>query len=140
MVDLREPKTDPGLSAESVSDLIQKASRQTAELVKQEMQLAQLEVKAKGRQFGVGARMFGVAGLLAFYGVAVLIAAAVLGLAEAVDPWLSALIIGGVLVVVAAIVGLVAKGKTSEAMPPKPEKAIASVQDDVEHMKEQATR
>lgn len=140
MADVREPKADPGLSADSVSELVQRATRQTAELVKQEMKLAQLEVKEKGKQVGIGAGMFGAAGVLAFYGGAVLIAAAVLGLAEAVDAWLSALIIGAVLLAVAGIVGLVAKGKTAEGMPPKPEKAMASVQDDVDHIKEKAAR
>ncbi len=123
-----------------MSDLVQRASRQTAELVKQEMQLAQLEVKEKGKQVGIGAGMFGAAGVLAFYGGGVLIAAAVMGLAEAVAPWLSALIIGAVLLVVAGIVGLMGKKKTSEGLPPKPEKAMASVHDDVDHIKEQAAR
>lgn len=142
MVDLREPKA-VGATAhtdESVAELVQRASRQTADLVRQEMQLAQLELKQKGKQAGIGAGMFGAAGLIAFYGVATLIAAAVLGLSEVLEPWLSALLIGGVLLIVAAVVGAVAKGKTDEAMPPKPEKAMASVHDDVEHLKEQATR
>lgn len=141
MVDVsHEPGSGPRLSDESVGELVQRASRQTAELMKQEMQLAQLELKQKGRRFGVGAGMFGAAGIIAFYGGAVLVAAAVLGLAEALAPWLSALVVGGALLVVAALAATVAKAKTSEALPAKPERAAESVQDDIEHIKEQAQR
>lgn len=141
MVDLREPKVGTTTtSEESVAELVQRASRQTADLVRQEMQLAQVELKQKGKQVGIGAGMFGAAGLIAFYGGGALIAAAVLGLSEAVAPWLAALIVGAILLVVAAVVGMVAKGKTGDAMPPKPEQAMESVHDDVEHLKEQAAR
>lgn len=128
------------LTDESVGELVQRASRQTADLVRKELQLAQLELKEKGRTAGVGLGMFGAAGLIAFYGVAVLIAAAVLGLATVVEPWLAALIVGAVLLAVAGVVAMVGKGRTEEAMPAKPEKAMASVHDDVEHIKEQAAR
>ena len=84
--------------------------------------------------------MFGAAGLVAFDGLAALVAAAVLGLSEAVDPWLAAVIVGGALLVVAGIVALVAKSRTREALPAKPEQAMESVHDDVEHIKEQAAR
>ena len=140
MIDLRHDTETKRLSDESVGELVQRASRQTAELVRQEMQLAQLELKEKGRQVGVGAGMFGAAGVIAFYGGAVLIAAAVLGLAEAVDAWLAALIVGAVLLAVAGVVAMVAKGKTSEALPAKPEAAMESVHEDIEHLKEQAQR
>lgn len=142
MVDLREPKTVSATAPtdESVAELVQRASRQTADLMRQEMKLAQIELKQKGKRAGIGAGMFGAAGLIAFYGVAALIAAAVLGLAVVVEPWAAALIVGAALLVVAAVVAAVAKGKTDDALPPKPEKAMASIQDDVEHLKEQATR
>jgi membrane protein len=141
MVDLRDhPEGQAPLSEASVSELVQRASQQTAELVRQEMQLAQAELKQKGRQAGIGAGMFGAAGLIAFFGLAALVAAAILGLSEAVDPWLAAIIVGAVLLVVAGIVALVAKNRTQEALPAKPEQAMASVHDDVEHIKEQAAR
>ena len=63
-----------------------------------------------------------------------------LGLAEAVEPWLSALIIGIALLVIAAIVGLIGRKTTADALPPKPEETMASVHDDLEHLKEQTSR
>jgi membrane protein len=141
MVDLREPTT--GMRApsdEPVAELMQRAARQTADLVRQELHLAQVELKQKGRRAGIGAGVFGAAGVIAFLGAATLVAAAVLGLANAVTAWLAALIVGGGLLVVAAIVGMVGKRQATKAMPPTPDRAMESIHDDVEHLKEQASR
>lgn len=128
------------LDDESVAELVKRAATQTAELVRKEIQLGQVELKDKGRRAGKGVGLLGAAGLIAFYGGAALVAAAVLGLAEAVEPWLSALIIGIALLVVAAVVGLVGRKTTTDALPPKPEQTMASVHDDLEHLKEQTSR
>lgn len=140
MTDMQHPRVEQTLSDESVGELVKRAASQTAELVRKEIQLGQLEIKDKGRRAGKGVGLLGGAGLVAFYGGAALIAAAVLGLAEAVDPWLSALIVGLILLVIAAVVGLVGKKTTTEALPPKPEQTMASVHDDIEHVKEQTSR
>jgi uncharacterized membrane protein YqjE len=140
MTDMQHPHAGQTLSDESVAELVKRAASQTAELVRKEIQLGQLELKDKGRRAGKGVGLLGGAGVVAFYGGAALVAAAVLGLAEAVDPWLSALIIGVALLVVAAVLGLVGKKTTTEALPPKPEQTMASVHDDVEHVKEQTSR
>ena len=140
MTDMQHPRVEQTLSDESVGELVKRAASQTAELVRKEIQLGQLEIKDTGRRAGKGVGLLGGAGLVAFYGGAALIAAAVLGLAEAVDPWLSALIVGLILLVIAAVVGLVGKKTTTEALPPKPEQTMASVHDDIEHVKEQTSR
>ena len=137
---MQHPHAEPVLSDESVAELVKRAASQTAELVRKEMQLGQLELKDKGRRAGKGVGLLGAAGVVAFYGGGALVAAAVLGLAEAVDPRLAALIVAIVLLVIAAIVGLVGKKKTSEALPPKPEHAMASVHDDIAYVKEQTSR
>src|SRR5918997_6987543 len=106
MTDMQQPRGEQ-ISDESVAELVKRAASQTAELVRKEMQLGQLELKDKGRRAGKGVGLLGGAGVVAFYGGAALLGPAVLGLAEAVDPWLSAVIVGAVLLVIAAIVGLV---------------------------------
>ena len=140
MPDMQHQPEGRALDDESVADLVKRAANQTAELVRKEIQLGQVELKDKGRRAGKGVSLLGAAGLIGFYGGGALVAAAVLGLAEAVEPWLSALIIGIVLLVIAAIVGLVGKKTTTDALPPKPEQAMASVHDDLEHLKEQTSR
>ena len=123
-----------------MGELVQRASLQTAELVRKELQLAQAELKQKGRQAGVGAGMFVAAALIALYGVGALVAAAVIGLSSALEPWAAALVVGAVLLVLAGGIGLVARARTRQALPAKPEQTMESVHDDVEHIKEQAGR
>jgi uncharacterized membrane protein YqjE len=137
--------SDPGdewadLGDESVSELVQRASRQTADLIRQEIQLAQVELKEKGRRIGVGAGMMGAGGLVAVYGGATLVAAAVVGLATALEWWLAALIGGVTLVVIGGILALMGRREAVEALPPTPEHAMASVRDDVQHIKERTGR
>lgn len=128
------------LSEQSVGQVVQQLSEQTAELVRKEMRLAQVELQEKGKRAGVGAGMFGGAGIVALYGVGAVVAAAILLLATAIEPWVSALIVGVVLLVTAGLVALLARRQVEQATPPKPERAMASVQHDVEHVKERARR
>jgi uncharacterized membrane protein YqjE len=140
MSDMQHPSEGQTLSDESVAELVKRAASQTAELVRKEIQLGQVELKDKGRRAGKGVGLLGAAGLVAFYGGGAVIAAAVLGLAEAVEPWLSALIIGIVLLGIAAVIGLIGRKTTADALPPKPEQTMASVHDDLQHLKEQTSR
>jgi hypothetical protein len=121
-----------------LGELVQDLSRQTSTLIRQEMRLAQAELAEKGRHAGKGAGMFGGAGLVALYGVGALIAAAILGLATVLDPWIAAAAIGAGLLLVAGILALTGKKELEEAGPPKPEQAIDSVQRDIETVKARA--
>ncbi|MFJ5774613.1 phage holin family protein [Streptomyces sp. NPDC093094] len=54
--------TSPGRDRsdqDPVSELVQRASQQLAELVRGEMRLAQAEMKEKGRRYGKGGGLFG---------------------------------------------------------------------------------
>ncbi len=121
-----------------IGELVQDLSRQTSTLIRQEMRLAQAELSEKGTHAGKGAGMFGGAGLIALYGVGALVAAAIIGLATVVEPWIAAAAIGAALLVIAGIVALAGKKELNEATPPKPEQAIDSVRQDVETVKARA--
>lgn len=54
--------------------------------------------------------------------------------------WISAFIVTAGLALVAGILALVGKGQVAQATPPKPERAIESVQADVAEIKESAHR
>jgi Putative Actinobacterial Holin-X, holin superfamily III len=122
----------------ALGELVQDLSRQTSTLIRQEMRLAQAELTEKGRHAGKGAGMFGGAGLVALYGVGALIAAAILGLATVIEPWVAAAAIGAGLLLIAGILALGGKKEIDEATPPKPEQAMDSVQRDVETVKARA--
>src|SRR5918997_2237905 len=121
-----------------LGELVQDLSRQTSTLIRQEMRLAQAELAEKGKHASKGAGMFGGAGAVALYGVGALVAAAVLGLATVLEPWIAAAAIGAVLLIVAGVLALTGKKELEEAGPPKPELALESVQRDVETVKARA--
>jgi len=125
---------------QSLNELVQRLSSQTASLVRKEIRLAQLELQEKGKRAGIGAGMFGGSGLVALYGVGALIAAAILALATAVTAWLAALIVAVVFFAVAGVLALTGKQQVQQATPPAPEAAIESVQADVDAVKERAGR
>src|SRR5215208_3042608 len=121
-----------------LGELVQDLSRQTSTLIRQEMRLAQTELAEKGRHAGKGAGIFGGAGVVALYGVGALIAAAILGLATVLEPWIAAAAIGVALVLIAGILALTGKKELDEAGPAKPEQALDSVQQDIATVKARA--
>jgi uncharacterized membrane protein YqjE len=123
----------------SVGELVHALSQQTATLVRQEMRLAQVELQEKGKRVGLGAGMFGGAGLVALYGVGALIAAAIIGIGTLIEPWLAAVIVGVVLLAVAGILALTGKKQVDRGTPPLPEQAIESTKRDVDELKARVT-
>jgi len=123
-----------------MGDLVRRLSEQTATLVRQEMHLAQAELKQKGKQAGIGAGLLGAAGVIGLAALGALVAALILALGEAVDMWISAFIVAGALAVVAGFLALTGKKQVAAAVPPKPEATIESVQADVAEIKEKARR
>jgi uncharacterized membrane protein YqjE len=122
----------------SVGELVQALTQQTSALVRQEMRLAQVELQEKGKRMGMGAGMFGGAGLVALYGVGALIAAAIVGLATVLEPWLAAAIVGVALLAVAGVLALTGKKQVDRGTPPLPQQAIESAKRDVDEVKARA--
>jgi hypothetical protein len=128
------------LSGGSTAELVRQLSEQVSRLARDELRLAQLEMTRKGKRAGAGIGMLGGGGLVALYGLACLIAAAVLGLAIVVPAWLAALIAGAVLLALAGATALRGKAQLKQAVPGVPEQAVQSVKADVEEIKESAQR
>jgi uncharacterized membrane protein YqjE len=105
-------------------------------LVRQELELAKVELTEKGKQAGIGAGMFGGAGVLALYGVGALVATAILALATAVDGWLAALIVAVVLLAGAGVLALLGKARAKRAVPVMPEQTVETIKEDVRYTKE----
>ena len=120
---------------QTLGALVHQLSEQIPELIRSEIRLAQAEVAEKGKRAGVGIGMFSVAGLLAFFAVATFVTTAILALAQVVDAWLAALIVGVVLLAGAAVAGLAGKNKVAEATPAAPERAIQGLKDDIATVK-----
>ncbi|TYL49663.1 phage holin family protein [Nocardioides sp. BGMRC 2183] len=116
----------------STGQLVSELSDEVSRLVRDELRLAQAEVTGKAKTAGLGVGMLGAAGITALYGIGVLLAAAILGLAVALDAWLAALIVGAAVLAVAAVLALVGKRSVSRGVPPVPSHAIASVREDAD--------
>ena len=133
--------TSPAEAAEtSTGDLVKNLSEQVSRLIRDELKLAEYEMTAKAKRAGRGAGMFGGSGLLALYGIACFLAAAIIGLALVVPAWAAALIVGGALLIVAGIAAMLGKSQFGRATPAVPEQTVQSVKADVEEIKERAHR
>ena len=119
-----------------VGQLVGDASEQLSRLVRDEMKLAVAEMQEKGKRGGIGTGLFGAAGVLAFYGGAILLACVILALSLVMAPWLAALLVGIFVLILAGIAALVGKKQMDAATPPMPEQAVSSVKADVEAVKE----
>jgi uncharacterized membrane protein YqjE len=124
----------------SIGQLASRLSEQVSRLVHDELALAQVEAKAKAKKLGVGVGMFGVSGIFAFFGAACLIAAAVLGLSQAIDPWVAALVVAAALLLLAAVVALAGKKGVAGGSPPIPTQAVESTKADVAAVRQAVKR
>jgi Flp pilus assembly protein TadB len=124
----------------STGELVKLLTEQVSVLVRDELKLAQLEMTHKGKEAGSGIGMMGGGGLIALYGVACLIACAVIAISHAIAAWLAALIVGVALLVIAAIVAAVGRRRMRRASPAIPTEAVDSIKTDVEQIKERARR
>jgi len=115
----------------SMVELTERLTAQVSTLVRTEVTHALDEVKSKGTRIGIGVGISGAGALLLYLGLATLVAAGVLGLATAVDPWLAALIVAVVVLAVGGIMAAVGASKAKNAVPPVPERTVDSVRADV---------
>ncbi|QCW51955.1 phage holin family protein [Nocardioides dongxiaopingii] len=130
----QQPAGQPG-EATSTGELISRLSDQSSQLIRDEIRLAQAETAQKVKHGVTGIAGFGVAGLLALYGVLGLLATAVLGLAEVLPAWLSALIVSVVVLAAAAVAALLGKKEMGEVGGVAPTRAVEGVKQDVDTLK-----
>lgn len=124
----------------STGELVSQLSAQVSRLVRDEMQLARLEMTRKGKQAGIGAGMLGGSGLIALYGIGCLLACAIIAISGVLPAWLAALIVGAALLLVSGIAALIGRSRLRRATPPVPEHTVGSVRADVEEIREKAHR
>jgi len=123
----------------SLGDLFSDLSRETTTLVRQEVQLAKAELTQSATEAARGIGMLVAGGAVAYAGLLFLLLAIVFGLIEAGwDAWLSALVVGLVVVVIGAVLVLRAR----ESLKPAnlaPRRTVETLKEDQEWAKEQIT-
>ena len=104
------------------------AAKQVAEhassLARLELELAGLELKSKAGALGAGAGLGLGAGLMVFFTLAFGLATIAAALALVVDTWLALLIVTVGVLVLAGILGLLARSQIRRGTPPVPEQAL----------------
>lgn len=129
------PESTPGPeNPVSLGKLVEKISEQASRLVRAEIELAKAELAEKAKKSGIGIGLLVVALLILAYAAGVLLLAAVYGLGTVWPLWLSALAIGGFMVLVVIILALVGAQLLKKATT-APE-SVQRVKDDITSIKE----
>jgi uncharacterized membrane protein YqjE len=121
----------------STGELVKQLSTQLSTLIRKELDLAKAELTEKGKVAGIGAGMFGGAGVAGLLALGSLTALVILLLSEAMDAWVAALIVTLIWAAVAAVLGLAGRDRVREATPPV-EETVETVKEDVQWAKNQA--
>lgn len=128
---------DNGLREQPMGELFKQLSDDLSTLVRQELKLAQAEMTEKGKRAGLGAGLFGGAGIIGLLALGTLTACIVAALSTGMDVWLAALIVTAVYGALAGALALVGKKRVSESTPAVPEQTVESVKEDVQWAKTQ---
>ena len=122
-------------SRRSLFTLIGSIPTLLVDLVRNEIESLKDEIAGKLKNAGIGIGLLAGAVFFALFGLMVLIAAAILGLATVLPAWLAALIVGVVILLVAAILATVGIRSLKKGVPPAPTHTIESIKKDVRTIK-----
>ncbi len=132
----QRPQTSPDRDA-SLGELVSQATKDLSSLVRQEINLAKVELKKEAVHAGMGAGMFGGAGFLALLAVIFLSIALAYALGRLVNLGTGFLLVGVLYLLVAGVLALLGKRSISKVGPP--EKTLETVKDDVAWAKHPTT-
>ena len=105
------------------------------DLLRSELELLKAELVEKAKHAGIGIGLVAAGAFFGFFTFAVLLTAAILGIATALPAWLAALIVGVALLIITAILVLVGVKQLKAGAPPVPSETIDSVKQDVNAIK-----
>ena len=119
----------------SLGSLIADVPTLIVKLLKDELENIKRELTKRLASLGIGIGLFVFAALLAFFMLAVLIAAAVLGLATVFPAWLAALLTAAGLLIIIIVLVLIGVASVKKGVPPVPKEAVESLKKDVNVVK-----
>ena len=126
----------PAPRRKSVFALLADIPTLVTELVQREIELVKTELVTKLKALGIGAGLIAGALLVLLAMLGVLLTAAIFALTLTGLPgWAAALIVAGVLLIVAVILGLIGYGILKQGVPPVPTEAMDSLRRDLRAIK-----
>jgi MFS family permease len=141
-VGTRQERVDNGLKDRSLGELLKLLSKESATLVRQEIELAKSlvseeielakqELAQKAKQAGAGAGLFGAAAVIGLAAVGAFTAFVILLLSLLLPAWAAAVIVAVVFAAVAALLALKGRDKVQQAAPVVPEQTVSKIKEDV---------
>ena len=138
----RQERVDNGLKDRSLGELLKLLSKESATLVRQEIELAKSlvseeielakqELAQKAKQAGAGAGLFGAAAVIGLAAVGAFTAFVILLLSLLLPAWAAAVIVAVVFAAVAALLALKGRDKVQQAAPVVPEQTVSKIKEDV---------
>jgi hypothetical protein len=120
----------------SIGELFSELANETTTLLKQEVALLQVELTQKAAKIGKNVGFLVIGGVIANAALLAFVAALIAGLANFMQLWLAALIVGVVIAIAAAV--LISSGlKNFKNMDLKPKESVESLKEDAKWLKEQ---
>jgi len=101
------PGSDGDRESQSAFGLLRRLTDELTTLLRQELALATAEIFRSMRVLLAGAAAVAVGGAVLFTGLLAMLAAAVLGLATVLNPWLAALVIGAAVALIGVVLVLI---------------------------------
>ena len=110
--------------SQAVGAAVKEVAERTSAIVHLELELAALELKRKVTSLGIGIGLAAGAAVVLVFMTGFLFAAIAAGLALVMPWWAALLVVTGILLLLAAVLGLLAMNRIQKGTPPVPELAI----------------
>src|SRR5215212_2900894 len=130
----RELREGPEPSDRSIKEIIDALKPQLEELVNKQVELAKTELTPIGKRAGLAAGLLAAAGVFMLVFLIILSLTGVYILDVFLSPWLSALIVSGILLLVGGILAG-AGASILRGLDPKPHRTIATLQQNINWIK-----
>ncbi len=120
----------------SLGELFSNLSSQASQLIRQEIELAQAEMTRKAQKAGRNAAFVVVSIFIINAALLAIVAAAIMALAQVMDGWLAALIVGIVLAIGGGLLAMYGINKLKE-IDPAPRRTIETMKENKEWLTQQ---
>jgi len=122
----------------SIGELFSELASETGTLIRQEVSLAQAEITKKASIAGKNIGYLAVGGAIGYAGLLAIVAGVIIGLSYFIPAWLAAVIVGGIIAVVAYT--LISSALTSlRNMEVAPTETVESIKEDAQWLKRQVS-
>ena len=133
-----EPTSSEELRDRPLGELVKQLASETSTLVRQELELAKVEMAEKGKKAGVGAGLIGGATVVGLAALGAFTAFLILVLDGVLPNWAAALLVAAVYAAIAAVLALRGKERVQETGGPVPEQTKQSIEEDLQWARTQS--